>query len=216
MSKERFDCCSSHSSKLIRAKTCCKTRCVSVCLDCREYYCPACTTAHLRFKVSQHHDLCYLEFGIDEDDVKLKRRTHCPNHPHEEAKLHCQNCEETVCETCMVTNHCERKFGEPVANEGSQEGERLKSKWTKRTTETKAEAGSGLKSEETEAHTRDNLQHLSSKASMVRVCTCFKCFTVRFIKQGLQPKVISHFLSYLFHMKSFVNCFITTRFITLF
>ncbi|KAK3602167.1 hypothetical protein CHS0354_013234 [Potamilus streckersoni] len=77
----------------------------SRCLDCEENLCQSCCYVHEKLKVSRHHkvrDLGTLDFAMK---GKIRQRTFCDQHPEEEIKLICRDCNILICVLCKAVDH---------------------------------------------------------------------------------------------------------------
>lgn len=84
---------------------------VNFCVDCKEYICTECTSAHKRTKLTKKHKLDNLH---QEEADKTNAGTEpkpstCLNNSHsdKEATLFCVDCSENICEMCKNEGHSE-------------------------------------------------------------------------------------------------------------
>ncbi|XP_068688110.1 E3 ubiquitin-protein ligase TRIM71-like [Montipora foliosa] len=83
------------------------------CFQCGIFYCEQCLMAHtvLQIYSENHRVLAVKDFQYRDYEELLKRPVFCPRKEHEkeELKFFCQNCEETVCQTCVILDHSGHK-----------------------------------------------------------------------------------------------------------
>ena len=82
----------------------------SFCLNCSDWLCDACVSAHQRVRVTKDHTIQseaeYLE-NSESADVKP---IFCSIHPQESLKLFCANCEKLTCRDCQLLEHKDHKY----------------------------------------------------------------------------------------------------------
>lgn len=82
----------------------------SFCLNCSDWLCDACVSAHQRVRVTKDHKIQseaeYLE-NSESADVKP---IFCSTHTHESLKLFCANCEKLTCRDCQLLEHKDHKY----------------------------------------------------------------------------------------------------------
>ena len=82
----------------------------SFCLNCSDWLCDACVSAHQRVRVTKDHKIQseaeYLE-NSESADVKP---IFCSTHPQEALKLFCANCEKLTCRDCQLLEHKDHKY----------------------------------------------------------------------------------------------------------
>lgn len=82
----------------------------SFCLNCSDWLCDACVSAHQRVRVTKDHKIQseaeYLE-NSESSDVKP---IFCSTHPQEALKLFCANCEKLTCRDCQLLEHKDHKY----------------------------------------------------------------------------------------------------------
>ena len=82
------------------------------CFQCGKFYCEQCIMAHNVMQDSKDHRvLAVRDFQDDDYKELLKRPVFCPKkgHEREELKFFCQNCEDTICQTCVILHHSGHK-----------------------------------------------------------------------------------------------------------
>ncbi|KAK3602169.1 hypothetical protein CHS0354_013236 [Potamilus streckersoni] len=77
----------------------------SRCLDCEENLCKSCCYVHEKLKVSKHHKISDLGTLDSKMKGKIQQRIYCDQHPEEEIKLMCRNCNILICVLCKAVNH---------------------------------------------------------------------------------------------------------------
>ncbi|KAK3602168.1 hypothetical protein CHS0354_013235 [Potamilus streckersoni] len=101
----------------------------SRCLDCEENLCQPCCYVHEKLKVSRHHkvrDLGTLDFAMK---GKIRQRTFCDQHPEEEIKLICRDCNILICVICKAVDH-ENHATKTVVDAAAEMKKRLQTKMT--------------------------------------------------------------------------------------
>ena len=82
----------------------------SFCLNCSDWLCDACVSAHQRVRVTKDHKIQseaeYLE-NSESSDVKP---IFCSTHTQEALKLFCANCEKLTCRDCQLLEHKDHKY----------------------------------------------------------------------------------------------------------
>ncbi|XP_068687720.1 E3 ubiquitin-protein ligase TRIM71-like [Montipora foliosa] len=83
------------------------------CFQCGILYCEQCLIAHnvMQLYCKDHRVLAMKDFQDKDYEELLKRPVFCPREEHEreELKFFCQNCEEPVCQTCVILDHSGHK-----------------------------------------------------------------------------------------------------------
>ena len=85
----------------------------SYCFRCGMFFCEQCLMAHSVMQKSKDHRVLEVRDFQDENyEELLKRPVFCPKkgHEKEELKLFCQNCKDTVCQTCIYLHHSGHQF----------------------------------------------------------------------------------------------------------
>ena len=81
---------------------------VSYCFQCCIFYCDQCVAAHSILRRNREHRVLAIKEFQDKDleDV-LKRQVFCSrqDHQEEELKYYCQECDTTLCQTCVTLEH---------------------------------------------------------------------------------------------------------------
>lgn len=81
---------------------------VAFCYDCKCAVCEPCKQMHQRSVEHSSHNICSLNI-IKESNIlpPVSRSYRCPNHPDEELKLFCFDCQEVICRDCTIipTDH---------------------------------------------------------------------------------------------------------------
>ncbi|XP_068699582.1 E3 ubiquitin-protein ligase TRIM71-like [Montipora foliosa] len=83
------------------------------CFQCGIFYCEQCLIAHnvMQLYSKDHRVVAVKEFKDKDYEELLKRPVFCPREEHEreELKFFCQNCDDTVCQTCFILHHSGHK-----------------------------------------------------------------------------------------------------------
>ncbi|XP_066922859.1 transcription intermediary factor 1-alpha-like isoform X1 [Clytia hemisphaerica] len=91
----------------------------SYCMNCNEWLCDACVSAHQRVKVTKDHIIqsksCADESGNAEsphgESAETKHKPlFCKIHPQEQLKLFCANCEKLTCRDCQLIEHKDHRY----------------------------------------------------------------------------------------------------------
>ncbi|NXD78679.1 TRI45 protein, partial [Halcyon senegalensis] len=78
------------------------------CLTCRVDLCLFCCQAHRRQKKTASHAVMELE---NIKDCNQSGKPHfCPSHPTEELRLFCEQCDQPVCQDCIVDRHRQHPY----------------------------------------------------------------------------------------------------------
>ena len=78
----------------------------SYCFQCCAFWCDECISAHNIIKANKEHRVLALKDFEDQDiENVLKRPAFCPRHEKKELEFFCKSCEETICNSCVVTAH---------------------------------------------------------------------------------------------------------------
>lgn len=68
----------------------------SKCVECQKLMCNSCATTHQQMKITMNHSIYELEI---EKDIM------CKEHPNEQVRFYCEQCEVCVCVPCTFTEH---------------------------------------------------------------------------------------------------------------
>ena len=68
----------------------------SKCVECQKLMCDGCANQHQQMKITQNHSIYELE---NEKDIM------CKDHPNEQVRFYCEQCEVCVCIPCTFTEH---------------------------------------------------------------------------------------------------------------
>ena len=78
----------------------------SYCFQCCAFWCHKCISAHNLIRANKEHRVLALKDFEDQDiENVLKRPAFCPRHEKKELEFFCKSCEETICNSCVVTAH---------------------------------------------------------------------------------------------------------------
>ena len=78
----------------------------SYCFQCCAFWCDECISAHNLIRANKEHRVLALKDFEDQDiENVLKRPAFCPRHEKKELEFFCKSCEETICNSCVVTAH---------------------------------------------------------------------------------------------------------------
>ncbi|KAL3890890.1 hypothetical protein ACJMK2_003162 [Sinanodonta woodiana] len=77
----------------------------SRCLDCEENLCQTCCYGHEKSKASRHHKISDLGTLDIATKGKIRQRIFCDQHPEDEIRLFCRDCNVLICLMCNAVNH---------------------------------------------------------------------------------------------------------------
>ena len=77
---------------------------MSRCVECTEFLCSVCVTAHKRFRLTKDHRIILLD-ALQVDKSSVHRPVHCPQHSPELYMFYCEVCEELICKECTILAH---------------------------------------------------------------------------------------------------------------
>uniref|UniRef100_A0A1B6H495 Uncharacterized protein n=1 Tax=Cuerna arida TaxID=1464854 RepID=A0A1B6H495_9HEMI len=89
--------------------TSCKTKekAVSRCSDCAHFLCPNCDTAHQYMRCFENHKVVSFEvLKKAKEAVPIHKPVFCEFHITETMKFFCNTCSVTICNECVVVDHC--------------------------------------------------------------------------------------------------------------
>ncbi|KAI8502441.1 hypothetical protein Bbelb_200290 [Branchiostoma belcheri] len=84
----------------------------SYCVECGDFICEECNSAHRRMKSLKGHQLVGMEdfrSGAALKAAKLRTQP-CRLHEDESLKFFCQTCEEAVCRDCIIMEHKDHSY----------------------------------------------------------------------------------------------------------
>ncbi|XP_072042351.1 E3 ubiquitin-protein ligase TRIM45-like [Amphiura filiformis] len=80
----------------------------SYCMDCKEFFCQTCHTAHDTLKTNKDHKIVSVE-DLRSGKVMLPvtaiEDQKCKDHDGETKKFYCETCEKLICRDCIVLGH---------------------------------------------------------------------------------------------------------------
>jgi len=82
---------------------------MSRCVECTEFLCSLCVTAHRRFRMAKDHRIIMLD-ALKHDRSTVHRPVHCPLHEPEHFLFFCEVCQELICKECTILMHRGHKF----------------------------------------------------------------------------------------------------------
>uniref|UniRef100_A0A1B6L209 RING finger protein 207 n=1 Tax=Graphocephala atropunctata TaxID=36148 RepID=A0A1B6L209_9HEMI len=89
--------------------TSCKTKekAVARCSDCAHFLCPNCDTAHQYMRCFENHKVVSFEVLLKaKEAVPIHKPVFCETHVTEPMKFFCNTCSVTICNECVVVDHC--------------------------------------------------------------------------------------------------------------
>ncbi|XP_070551014.1 tripartite motif-containing protein 2-like [Ptychodera flava] len=84
---------------------------VTHCIECSQFLCASCKSAHGRFRVSRDHQLIDCDgYGSDGRGEKVygvaqQRTPYCTSHPSQTVDLYCRTCHTLICMRCTTQDH---------------------------------------------------------------------------------------------------------------
>eukprot|EP00111_Clytia_hemisphaerica_P004669 TCONS_00013412-protein len=100
----------SQNEKAIQCTACSdKTDAISRCVECSEFLCLCCVTAHRRIRVTKDHKIIPLD-TLRYDQSMVHRPVYCPTHSPEVFTYFCEVCKELVCKDCTILEHRGHKY----------------------------------------------------------------------------------------------------------
>ena len=82
---------------------------ISRCVECSEFLCIKCVTAHRRIRVTKAHKIIALD-ALRYDKSSVHRPVHCPDHDPEVFTYYCEICEDLICKECTILQHRGHKY----------------------------------------------------------------------------------------------------------
>ena len=82
---------------------------MSRCVECTEFLCVFCVTAHRRFRLTKDHRIILLD-ALKYDRSTVHRPVHCPLHDPEHFLFFCEVCQELICKECTILMHRGHRF----------------------------------------------------------------------------------------------------------
>ncbi|XP_041969515.1 E3 ubiquitin-protein ligase TRIM33 [Aricia agestis] len=87
----------------------------SYCVDCAEFICDSCVSAHQRLKITKEHTIKSRAEALSELQAAAgaARASHdmfCRDHPQERLALFCETCDRLTCRDCQLQHHRDHKY----------------------------------------------------------------------------------------------------------
>ena len=82
----------------------------SFCLNCSDWLCDACVSAHQRVRVTKDHKIQSEAQYLENSEAADVKPIFCNTHPQESLKLFCANCEKLTCRDCQLLEHKDHKY----------------------------------------------------------------------------------------------------------
>lgn len=82
---------------------------ISRCVECSEFLCMCCVTAHRRLRVTKEHKIIPLD-TLRYDQSMVHRPVYCPKHKPEIFTYFCEVCQDLVCKECTILEHRGHKY----------------------------------------------------------------------------------------------------------
>ncbi|XP_013178808.1 PREDICTED: transcription intermediary factor 1-beta-like, partial [Papilio xuthus] len=82
----------------------------SYCVDCAEFICDSCVSAHQRLKITKDHTIKSKEEAVAElqaaqASARSAQDMFCRDHPQERLSLFCETCDRLTCRDCQLQHH---------------------------------------------------------------------------------------------------------------
>jgi len=77
----------------------------SYCVECEQSYCDQCTLVHRKLKMSKSHKVVDIKDKPSAEERFKMAVSYCEEHPKEEIKLYCNDCETVTCLMCHAVKH---------------------------------------------------------------------------------------------------------------
>lgn len=108
--------------------TSCKARekAVARCMDCANFLCPNCVTAHQYMRCFENHKVVSFEELQSGDEFTLHKPVFCSIHTTENMKLFCTHCQEPLCQDCAIDHPAPEHTVERVSDVEPQERSTLR------------------------------------------------------------------------------------------
>ncbi|XP_072041636.1 E3 ubiquitin-protein ligase TRIM71-like [Amphiura filiformis] len=85
----------------------------SYCLDCKEFFCQTCHTAHDTLKTHKDHQVVSIEdvrSGKVMLPVTASEDLKCKDHDGETKKFYCETCGKPICRDCIMLSHLQHQY----------------------------------------------------------------------------------------------------------
>jgi len=88
----------------------------SYCMNCNEWLCEVCVSAHQRVKVTKDHIIQEKSKASSPDgnnsmeNITKEKPLFCKVHPSEKLKLFCANCDKLTCRDCQLVEHKDHRY----------------------------------------------------------------------------------------------------------
>ena len=92
------------------------TSAISRCVECSEFLCLCCVTAHRRIRLTKDHKIIPLD-TLKYDQSMIHRPVYCPTHKPEVFTYFCVVCQQLVCKECTILDHRGHKYERKHLNE---------------------------------------------------------------------------------------------------
>ena len=82
---------------------------ISRCVECSEFLCLCCVSAHKRIRLTKDHKIIPLD-TLRYDQSMVHRPVYCPTHKPEVFTYYCKVCQQLVCKECTILDHRGHKY----------------------------------------------------------------------------------------------------------
>ncbi|XP_076310696.1 transcription intermediary factor 1-alpha-like isoform X2 [Tachypleus tridentatus] len=93
--------------------TSCDDRNVAVgfCVECQEWLCNTCISAHQRVRVTKDHKIQQKdEIKWKNDSNLMQKYLFCSIHRKEQVKIYCESCDKLTCRDCQLIEHKDHRY----------------------------------------------------------------------------------------------------------
>ncbi|XP_046546043.1 E3 ubiquitin-protein ligase TRIM33-like isoform X1 [Haliotis rubra] len=83
----------------------------SFCLECMEWLCEQCVTAHRRVRVTKDHKIVPKEEApVSDTGKQTESSLYCKQHKQEKLMFFCESCDILTCRDCQLVEHKDHKY----------------------------------------------------------------------------------------------------------
>ena len=79
------------------------------CLECAEFLCLNCVSAHRRIRLTKDHRILTLD-SLQADKQNFHRPSFCGQHEDEQYMFYCVQCDRLICRECTILEHRGHKY----------------------------------------------------------------------------------------------------------
>jgi len=82
-----------------------ETTATTYCVECEQNFCDQCSLVHRKLKMSKSHQVIDVKDKPSAEELIKMAVSYCEQHPKEEIKLYCNDCQTVTCLMCYVMKH---------------------------------------------------------------------------------------------------------------